>query len=112
MGEQNSRLVYSTDGGPVAEQKPRRQEQSPQKQAEGRGVRLRLERRASDRLATLVSGLPGSPKQLAELLKQLKTACGAGGTVKDGVLELQGDQREKVEAVLRERGIASKRAGG
>jgi translation initiation factor 1 len=81
-------------------------------QPEGRGARLRLERRASDRLATLVSGLPGSEQQKAALLKQLKAACGAGGTLKDGVLELQGDQRDKVEAVLRERGIASKRAGG
>ena len=111
MADSNSRLVYSTGGALPADDKPARAPR-PQPQSEGRGVRLRLERRASDRLATLVSGLPGSEKQLAQLLKQLKTACGAGGTVKDGLLELQGDQRDKVEAVLRERGIASKRAGG
>ena len=116
MGDSNSRLVYSTDGeafaGKVASKHDRGKLSPPQKQGEGRGVRLRLERRASDRLATLVSGLPGPERQLTALLKELKTACGAGGTLKDGILELQGDHRDKVEAVLRARGIASKRAGG
>ena len=113
MADADSRLVYSTGGDatePVARRETERKQ--PQRQPEGRGVRLRLERRASDRIATLVSGLPGSQQQLASLLKQLKAACGAGGTLKDGVLELQGDHRERIEAVLRERGIASKRAGG
>jgi translation initiation factor 1 len=115
MAEQNSRLVYSTGTGSDAvdrRQDVRKEPQQPQRQPEGRGVRLRLERRASDRLATLISGLPGSEQKLTALLKELKTACGAGGTVKDGILELQGDHRDKVEAVLRARGITSKRAGG
>jgi translation initiation factor 1 len=115
MPDSNSRLVYSTGGDAdevVARRDTARKQPQARKQPEGRGARLRLERRASDRLATLVSGLPGSEQQKAALLKQLKAACGAGGTLKDGVLELQGDQRDKVEAVLRERGIASKRAGG
>jgi translation initiation factor 1 len=111
VADSNTRLVYSTGAENVVAEK-KGGGAPAQRQAEGRGVRLRLDRRASDRVATLVSGLAGSPRQLAELLKQLKTACGAGGTVKDGVLELQGDHRDKVEAVLRERGIASKRAGG
>ena len=111
MADSNTRLAYSTGGEKPAEE-PARKPQPPQAQPQGRGVRLRLERRASDRLATLVSGLPGSPQKIELLLKQLKAACGAGGTVKDGVLELQGDHRDKVEAVLKERGIPSKRAGG
>jgi translation initiation factor 1 len=73
---------------------------------------LRLDRRASGRVVTVVTGLPGSPADAAELLKALKAACGAGGTVRDGVLELQGDHRDAVEAALRERAIRSKRAGG
>jgi translation initiation factor 1 len=112
MAEQNSRLVYSTGDVVVDGRQDVRKEPQQQRQPEGRGVRLRLERRASDRLATLVSGLPGPEQKLTALLKELKSACGAGGTVKDGVLELQGDHRDKVEAVLRARGIPSKRAGG
>src|ERR1700741_1912684 len=98
MADSNTRLVYSTDGEKAAQRdtqhKPRAQ---PQPQSEGRGVRLRLAGRAPDRVATLVSGLPGSEQQKAALLKQLKAACGAGGTLKDGVLELQGDHRGKGE---------------
>ena len=112
MADSNSRLVYSTGDSTVDARQDVRKQTQQQRQPEGRGVRLRLERRASDRLATLVSGLPGPERQLQALLKELKTACGAGGTVKDGVLELQGDHRDKVEAVLRARGIPSRRAGG
>ena len=61
---------------------------------------------------TVVSGLPGSQDEVAELARRLKAVCGAGGTVKDGVLELQGDHRERVQAALAERGLRSKRAGG
>jgi len=50
--------------------------------------------------------------RLAALAKELKTACGTGGTVKDGALELQGDHRPRVEAVLDARGLRSKRSGG
>jgi translation initiation factor 1 len=61
---------------------------------------------------TVVSGLPGPDAERLALARVLKTACGAGGTFKDGVLELQGDHRDRVEAALRARGLRSKRAGG
>lgn len=108
MANGNSRLVYSTGGERQALEKLATKPAA----AHGRGVRLRLDRRASDRLVTLVSGLLGTPEQLSRLLKQLKSACGAGGTLKDGVVALQGDQREKLESFLSARGIPSKRAGG
>jgi translation initiation factor 1 len=44
--------------------------------------------------------------------KQLKAACGSGGTVKDGTIEVQGDHCDRVIAVLRTQGYAVKRAGG
>jgi translation initiation factor 1 len=44
--------------------------------------------------------------ELARLLRALKSACGAGGTVKRGVLELQGDHRAAAEAFLADRGLA------
>lgn len=108
MRDANSRLVYSTGG----EVPPSEKAAKPAAATPSRGVRLRLDRRASDRLMTLVSGLPGPQSALQQTLGELKSACGAGGAVKDGILELQGDQRDKVEAFLGARGIASKRAGG
>ena len=49
---------------------------------------------------------------LKELLNTLKTRCGTGGAVKGDTLEIQGDQREKIEQVFAERGLRLKRAGG
>ena len=63
-------------------------------------------------MVTVVSGLPGRKAEVAELARGLKATCGAGGTVKDGVLELQGDHRDRVEAALAARGLRSKRSGG
>ena len=63
-------------------------------------------------MVTLVTGLPGAEQEKVDLARALKSACGTGGTVKSGVLELQGDHREAVEAALHSRGIKSKRAGG
>jgi translation initiation factor 1 len=117
----DTRLVYSTDGGAVDTGKegprsPSSGSRSRSGSAAGghpsQGIRLRLERRASDRVVTSISGLPGSAAELAALVRALKSACGAGGTVKDRVVELQGDHRDAVEAFLAARGLKSKRAGG
>ena len=67
-------------------------------------MRLRLETR-SGRVVTLVLGLVGQETQLAELARLLRTACSAGGALRDGVIELQGDQREKAKAALAAQGI-------
>jgi translation initiation factor 1 len=61
---------------------------------------------------TLVRGLPLDADALAALGKRLRTACGAGGTVKDGVLEVQGDHTERVMQCLRDEGWQPKKAGG
>ncbi len=61
---------------------------------------------------TLVRGLPLDVGELAALAKRLKTACGSGGTVKDGVIEVQGDHCERVLECLRKEGFSAKRAGG
>ena len=61
---------------------------------------------------TLVKGLALDHAALAALGKQLKTACGSGGTVKDGVIEVQGDHCEQVMALLQAQGHKVKRAGG
>jgi len=61
---------------------------------------------------TVVLGLALAAPALLALCKRLKAACGTGGTVRDGVLELQGDHRDAVSALLAKEGIRSKLAGG
>lgn len=61
---------------------------------------------------TIIKGLALDPLALALLGKQLRTACGSGGTVKDGVIEVQGDHCELVIEALKKHGHSTKRAGG
>jgi predicted translation initiation factor SUI1 len=61
---------------------------------------------------TVVSDLPLTGDQLKELATKLKNACGTGGTAKDGRIEIQGDQRDRVAVELEKLGYKVKRAGG
>jgi translation initiation factor 1 len=61
---------------------------------------------------TAVYGVPLAADALAALGKRLRSACGAGGTAKDGVIEVQGDHCERVVALLEAEGFKVKRAGG
>ncbi|HEY7773998.1 MAG TPA: stress response translation initiation inhibitor YciH [Marinagarivorans sp.] len=104
----NSRLVYSTDQGrikaaPAAATIP-----------ESDGI-VRLHRESKGRGGkgvTLIKGIPLAPAELKALAKVLKQVCGTGGTVKDGVIEIQGEQREKLKAALEAKGYTVKISGG
>ncbi|MCL7943833.1 translation initiation factor Sui1 [Marinobacter sp. ATCH36] len=61
---------------------------------------------------TLVTGIPLDEKELKAFAKVLKARCGTGGTVKDGVVEIQGDQRDTLVPLLQEKGWTVKKAGG
>jgi translation initiation factor 1 len=61
---------------------------------------------------TIVRNFVGSSADLEALGKELKTKCGVGGTVKDGYILIQGDQREKVMKILTGKGFKVKKAGG
>lgn len=112
-----SRVVYSTDPEP-AKLCPRcghapcicRTPDPPPRQQTATIQRDRKRRRG--KTVTVISGLQHNPAAFKELLTTLKTTCGSGGTYKDGVLEIQGDQREKVAEKLRELGYKVKFAGG
>ena len=69
---------------------------------------MRERRRAS--VVTIVTGLP--ERELAETAKTLKRLCGSGGTAKNGIVEIQGDHRDKIVAYLQAQGRAVKKAGG
>lgn len=80
----------------------------------GDGI-VRVQRETKGRggkAVTVVRGVPGDAAGLARLAQELKAACGSGGTVKDGMIEVQGDHVEKVMALLQQRGHKVKRAGG
>ena len=59
-----------------------------------------------------IDGLPLAEAELRALAGELKRRCGTGGAVKNGVIEIQGDQRELLVTLLEERGYRVKRAGG
>jgi translation initiation factor 1 len=83
-------------------------------QAKGDGI-IRVSRETKGRKGsgvTLVTGLPLAEPELSALARQLKQRCGSGGTVKNGVIEVQGDQREVVLAELVRLGYQAKKAGG
>jgi translation initiation factor 1 len=63
-------------------------------------------------MVTLVKKLVLSEEDLKELAAKLKQVCGSGGTVKDGVIEIQGEHREKIADVLKKMGYKVKIAGG
>ncbi|WP_145099750.1 translation initiation factor [Rosistilla carotiformis] len=71
-------------------------------------ARLMTEKRKRGKVVTLVKGLPAEGNDLPALLTQLKSRCGAGGTIKDDQLELQGDHLETVRRVLAEIGYRIK----
>ena len=119
MKHSNGGLVYSTEGGrmcpqcrrPIAQctcKRPAASTASPD------GI-VRISRETKGRggkAVTVVRGIPLDADGLAGLAQQLKAACGSGGTVKDGAIEVQGDHVEKVMAWLQQRGHKVKRAGG
>ena len=62
---------------------------------------------------TVVDGFAGiGLPEKEQLAKKMRAACGCGGTVKDGAIEIQGDQREKIAAILSEAGFRPVMAGG
>jgi translation initiation factor 1 len=61
---------------------------------------------------TIITGVPLAGDDLKKLAKQLKAACGAGGALKDGTIEIQGDHRDALVEALQAKGWTVKRAGG
>jgi translation initiation factor 1 len=61
---------------------------------------------------TIITGLALTETGLLELASQLKRLCGSGGTVKDGVIEIQGEHRDRLLEELRKRGYSAKKSGG
>jgi len=68
-------------------------------------VRISVDSRRYGKMVTIVDGIDENDIDIADLAKQLKNKCAAGGTYKDGRIELQGDHKKRVKAVLEEMGF-------
>jgi len=112
-------LVYSTDHGRMCPTCRRPLTQCSCRRAAaavpaGDGI-VRVQRETKGRGGKAVTVVRGAPVDAAGLLKlgqELKAACGSGGTVKDGNIEVQGEHVDKVVALLQQRGWQVKRSGG
>ena len=113
MPGDKSRLVYSTEQDVPKKEKAAapapRQTGAPSEQK----IRVRVDRKGrGGKSVTLIEGLLMSSQDRESLLKQLKTRLGTGGSVKDDVVEIQGDHCDAVMASLQQSGYRPKRAGG
>ena len=121
---ENERTVYSSElgrlcphcGSPSGRCRcgKRRSKNEEATAADGDGiVRVSRTRRGrGGKTVTLVTGVPVSAQALRELTSDLKKRCGTGGAAKDGIIEIQGDQRDALVSALEERGFQVKLSGG
>ena len=112
------RIVYSSEDGRLCPDCGRPRDactcRRKGKRVVGDGV-VRVGRQTKGRKGagvSVITGLPLAHKELRTLAKKLKKRCGSGGTVKDGVIEIQGDHRDLLVELLRKEGYEAKRAGG
>ena len=122
MKKSNSRLVYSSETGRICPkcqkyldycscQQSTTQSQPPAKHD---GI-VRVGRETKGRKGkgvTIISGVPLAGVELKTFARELKQKCGTGGTLKDGVIEIQGDHRDHLIELLKAKGWQVKRSGG
>lgn len=109
----DDQLVYSTGAGDLRRRDANRVRSASSGPALPDDGVVRVFREKGGRggkVVTVVRGLPA--RELAAVATELKRLCGAGGAVKDGAVEIQGDHREKVAARLQSQGRRVKLAGG
>ncbi len=119
MSNSNSRLVYSDQQGRICPGcgQPIQQCRCNKNTAaapRSDGI-VRIQRETKGRKGkgvTLVTGVPLVGDELKALAKTLKQKCGTGGTVKNGIIEIQGDHRDMLLGLLQEKGWLVKKAGG
>ncbi|MBD3585137.1 stress response translation initiation inhibitor YciH [Salinimonas sp. HHU 13199] len=106
----DSNLVYSTDSGRI---KQSDNTQAPRSVSKDGIVRISRETKGrKGKGVSIVSGLDMDAKALKTLCTELKKKCGCGGAVKDGTIEVQTDDREKLKSLLQAKNYTVKLAGG
>lgn len=112
-------ILYSTEQGAMCPKCNRQKNKCNCKEKKKNEVKgsgnVRVSRETKGRKGkgvSLVTGLPLNDFELAQLGKKLKQKCGTGGTVKNGVIEIQGDMRDKLVELLALEGYKAKKSGG
>ena len=103
------KIVYQEFGETISEPKPEVIDLPPNQQ------KIRIQATRSGRkgkTVTVITGWQHPSEKLAKILKQLKNKCGAGGTLKDNVIEIQGDRRKQLLELLTKEGYKAKISGG
>jgi translation initiation factor 1 len=117
-GANRGGLVYSTDSGRMCPECRRAladcicRVARPTPAGDGVAKVMREKKGRAGKTVTVVRNLVLDPVALTTLARELKNACGSGGTLRDGVLEIQGDHVDRVLQALEARGLKAKRAGG
>ncbi len=104
----DSVLVYSTDVGRIKEEK------ASVVRLKGDGV-VRIQKQTSGRKGagvSVITGLDLSDEELKKLAAELKKRCGCGGSVKNGMIEIQGEKRDLLKQLLEQKGFTVKLSGG
>ena len=100
------RIIYSTN----PDWKPEHEKKSVQNQKSHNPAYIeRVRKGRGGKTVTTISNLHGD---LKPHLRELRFLCGSGGTLKNGIIEIQGDQREKIAQYLEQKGIPYKKRGG
>lgn len=105
-------LVYSTEDGDLRKARVPTPETPSRPPAQQTAMVQRTAKGRGGKTVTLISNLSLSLDDQKALTKHLKQICGTGGTVKDGVIEIQGDHREKLALALQRLGYKTRSAGG
>jgi translation initiation factor 1 len=105
-------LVYSTEHGDLRRQQPSAPQGRALPPSQQTAYIQRTSKGRGGKVVTLVKNLLLSLDDSNALSKHLKQTCGSGGTIKDGVIEIQGDHRETIAAALQQLGYKTKVAGG
>jgi translation initiation factor 1 len=118
----NSRLVYSTESGsicpscgrPTKNCSCRVKKPKSHAQVHSDGI-IRISREKKGRkgkTVTVITGFDSANDDLKQIAKNLKGKCGSGGSIKDGVIVIQGDHRQAIQGELQRQGFKVKLAGG
>ena len=112
MPGDNDTLVYSTEHGDLRKRQPAAPPGPALPPAQQTACIQRTSKGRGGKVVTLVQNLRLSPDDHKALTKHLKQTCGSGGTLKDGVIEIQGDHRDTIAVALQRLGYKTKMAGG
>ena len=97
-------IVYSTDPDFEYETENKAEQQTLPPERQNLKIRLDKKQRKG-RMVTLIEGFTGREYDLMNLSRELKTKCSTGGTIKDGVVIIQGDFRDKINGLLKSKGF-------